>query len=99
MSANSVSPPLLFTVRADSSEYLAGMARNELSECHSRLPRLNRRCRLSRASGLPSLPRLDTSFMPVVRRRSAGLVTLPPRAFSMAPKLRLKAICCSSVMF
>ena len=65
MSANSVLPPFAFTTRADSSEYLAGIARNELSECHSMLPRLNSRWRLSRGSGLPSLPRLETSFMPV----------------------------------
>ena len=51
------------------------------------LPMLNRRWRLSRASGLPSLPRLETSFMPVASRLSCGLVTLPPRASSMAPKL------------
>ena len=97
MCANSVLPPFLFTTRAERREYLAGMARNELSECQSMLPMLNRRWRLSRASGLPSLPRFDTSFMPVARRLSCGFVTLPPRASSMAPKLRVNAICCSSV--
>ena len=61
------------------------------------LPMLNRRWRLSRASGLPSLPRLDTSFMPVTSRLSCGLVTLPPRASSIGPKLTVNAICCSSV--
>ncbi len=73
MSANSVSPPLGFTTRAESSEYFAGIARNELSECQSMLPRLNMRWRLSRGSGLPSLPRFDTSFMPLESRLSSGL--------------------------
>ena len=93
MSANSVLPPEGCTTRADSSEYLAGIARNELSECHSRLPRLNRCTRESRSSGAPSLPRLDTSFMPSGSRLSSGLVTLPPRASSSGPKLRLNTIC------
>ena len=68
MSANSVLPPLGFTTRADNSENFAGIGRNELSECHRQLPRLNRWVRLSRGSGLPSLPRLETSFSPEVRR-------------------------------
>ena len=76
MSANSVLPPFGFTTRADSSENFAGIARNELSECHRRLPRLNRRRRSSRRSGLPSLPRLETSFeagrQPVVLRPGHG---------------------------
>ena len=37
--------------------------------------------------------------MPVARRLSWGFVTLPPRASSMAPKLRVNAICCSSESF
>src|SRR6266545_2372561 len=98
MSANSVFPPFGFTTRADSREYLAGMARNELSECQSMLPRLNARSREARSSGRPSLPRLETSFMPTCRRLSSGLVMLPPRASSRRPKLRLNAICCSSVI-
>jgi hypothetical protein len=36
-------------MRADSSEYFAGTALNDESECHSRLPRLNARRRSSRA--------------------------------------------------
>src|SRR5262249_47536965 len=48
MSANSVLPPAGFTTRADSSEYFAGVARNELSECQSMLPRLKSRTRDSR---------------------------------------------------
>src|SRR5882724_4785134 len=99
MSANSVLPPVGLTTRADSSEYFAGTARNELSECQSMFPRLNRRARASRGSGWPSRPRLETSFMPIWRRLSSGLVMLPPRASSSAPKLRLNAICCSSVIF
>ena len=47
MSANSVLPPFGFTTRADSSENFAGIGRNELSECHRQLPRLNRCARLS----------------------------------------------------
>ena len=35
-----------------------------LSECQRQLPRLNKCVRLSFASGLPSLPRLPTSFRP-----------------------------------
>ncbi len=99
MSANSVFPPVGFTMRAESSEYLAGIARNELSECQSMLPRLNKRTRESRSRGRPSRPRLETSFMPTGRRLSSGLVMLPPRASSKAPKLRLNTICCSSVIF
>ncbi len=52
MSANSVLPPLDGIARADSSEYLAGIGLNELSECHSRLPRPNSRRRSSRANDL-----------------------------------------------
>src|SRR5262245_22092494 len=99
MSANSVLPPAGLTTRADSSEYFAGITRNELSECQSRLPRLNRCTRESRSRGRPSRPRLETSFMPTANRRSSGFVMLPPRASSRRPKLRLNAICCSSVIF
>src|SRR6266853_1035901 len=74
MSAYSVLPPTGFTTRAESSEYLAGMGRNELSECQSMLPRLNARWRESRSIGRPSLPRLDTSFIPTCSRRSAGVL-------------------------
>src|SRR5882757_5579706 len=98
MSANSVLPPFGFTMRADSSENFAGIGRNELSECHRQLPRLNRCARWPFGSGLPSLPRLETSFRPVWSRESSGLTTLPPRGFSRSPKFSAKAICCSSVM-
>ena len=37
-------------------------------------------------------------FRPVTRRLSCCLMTLPPRASSMAPKLRVNAICCSSLI-
>ena len=73
MSANSVLPPIGFTTRAESREYLAGIARNELSECQSMLPRLNRRWREARSSGRPSRPRLDTSFMPDLEALVLGL--------------------------
>ena len=54
--------------------------------------------RLSGGSGLPSLPRLETSFSPVESRESSGLMILPPRGFSRSPKFSANAICCSSVM-
>ncbi len=47
---------------------------------------------------MPSLPRLDTSFMPSTRRLSSGFVMFPPRAFSIGPKFSVNAICCSSLM-
>src|SRR5919206_392137 len=97
MSAYSVLPPTGFTTRAERSEYFAGIARNELSECHSMLPRLKRRCRESRSSGAPSRPRFETSFIPTWSRRSSGAVMFPPRASSSGPKCWLNAICCSSV--
>ena len=49
MSANSVLPPLDGMRRACSSEYIAGIVLNELSECQSRLPIANSRRRSSRA--------------------------------------------------
>ena len=60
-------------MRPDSSEYFAGIALNELSECHSRLPRLYSRRRLSRASGWLSLSRLDTSANAGSQPQLAGL--------------------------
>src|ERR1700754_3092755 len=68
MSANSVLPPFGLTTRADSSENFAGIGRNELSECHRQLPRLNRWTRLAvlaevgdvvEAGGEPRILRLD----------------------------------------
>ena len=50
-----------------------------------------------RGSGLPSLPKLETSLSPVWSRESSGLTTLPPRGFSRSPKFSANAICCSSV--
>ena len=93
MSANSVLPPAVATVRAERIEYFAGIARKDESECHSRLPRLNMRRRSSRASGLPSLSRFDTSIMPDFRRSSCGFVMLPPKVPSISPKFWVNAIC------
>ena len=73
MSANSVLPPLSTTTRPERSEYFAGIARNELSECQSWLPRLNSRRRSSRASGLLSCPRFETSSISGLSRCSCGL--------------------------
>ena len=61
MSANSVLPPFDGTLRACSSEYFAGIALNELSECHRRLPIENSRRRSSRAIGRLCWSRLETS--------------------------------------
>src|SRR5258708_12981872 len=101
MSANSVLPPFGLTTRADSSEYFAGIGRNELSECHRQLPRLNRCTRLSRGSGLPSLPRLGTSLRPVVSPASPSLAPVPPRPPSRSPNLRAQPTSsppCSSLL-
>src|ERR1700745_4080818 len=67
MSANSVLPPLGFTTRADNSENFAGIGRNELSECHRQLPRLNRKARLSRGRGFPSRAEVGASVEAVSR--------------------------------
>src|SRR5215831_12678493 len=96
MSANSVLPPLDVTLRACSSEYLAGTTLNELSECHSRLPMEKRRRRSSRAKGLLSLSRLDTSAKVVGRRYSCGARNPVPIASSSSPRLREKASCSAS---
>src|ERR1700741_4079734 len=72
MYANSVLPPLDGTLRACSSEYLAGIALNELSECQRRLPSANSRRRSSRAKTLWSLSRLDTSANVVGGRAQTG---------------------------
>ena len=83
MSANSVLPPFDGIERACSSEYFAGTTLNELSECQSRLPMANRRRRSSRANGLLSLSRLETSANVVGRRWSSGRRRLVPMASSM----------------
>ena len=71
--------------RADSSEYFAGTALNELSECHSRLPRLNSRRRSSRASSLLSLSRLETSLhVHATSRRSCALRDVAGRLLQRA---------------
>src|SRR5487761_1897737 len=70
MSANSVLPPADGITRADSSEYFAGTALNELSECHSRLPSENSRRRSSRDRTWPLLSRLEMSLTMAARRRS-----------------------------
>jgi len=97
MSANSVCPPRSTTIRPDSSEYFAGTARYELSECPSRSPRLNIRRRLSLASGRCWLSRvrgvLHVERQPSLRRvgdAAAGDA-------SSDPKFRVKAHCASSV--
>ena len=72
MSANSVLPPLPGIVRACSSEYFAGVGLNELSECHSMLPRLNSRRRSSRARISLSLPRFEMSPISGASRRSSS---------------------------
>src|SRR4030081_2480579 len=64
MSANSVLPPFGFTMRADSSENFAGIGRNELSECHRQLPRLNRWTRLSGGSGFPAFAEIGNVVQP-----------------------------------
>ena len=97
MSANSVSPPSVVTMRPLRIEYLAGTARNEASECHSRLPSEAMRRLLSRASFLPSLSRLETSAK-AGSSRSSELRTVELAPSSSAPKLRVKASCCSSLM-
>ena len=53
MSANCVLPPFDGMLTACSNEYFAGIALNELSECHSRLPMANSRRRSSRAQEPP----------------------------------------------
>src|SRR5207237_8547121 len=94
MSANSVLPPVGFTTRADSSENFAGIGRNELAECQSQLPRLNRAARLSRGNGLPSLPRLETSLRPELSRESSFLTTVQPRGVARSPQFSAQASCC-----
>ena len=72
MSANSVSAPQLGMTRPESSEYFAGIGRNELSECHSRSPSLKNQMRSSAERMLPSLSRLEKSAMPGPSRCSWG---------------------------
>ncbi len=60
--------------RAESSENFAGIARYELSECQSSLPRLNMRRRSSRASTLLSLSRFEMSAMSKDSRRSLSFM-------------------------
>ena len=72
MSANCVLPPFDGMLMACSSEYFAGTALNELSECHRRLPMANSRRRSSRAYGVLFLSRLETSAKVVGRRVLVG---------------------------
>ena len=98
MSANSVFPPSEGIIRADKSEYLAGMTLKELSECHSRVPRLNSRRRFSRPSTWLLASRLEISLMCAPSRwflASASAFV----ASSNSPKLRENAIWVSSVSF
>ncbi len=84
MSANSVLPPADGMSRADSSEYFAGTALNELSECHSRLPRLNSRRRSSRARSWLFLSRLEMSLTSIDSRRSLPLRDVARRLLQRA---------------
>src|ERR1700730_4786441 len=97
MSANSVLPPSVVTMRPLRIEYLAGTARNEASECQRRLPSAAMRRLLSRASLRPSLSRLETSAK-AGSRRSSELRTVELAASSSGLKLRVKTSCCSSLM-
>ena len=99
MSANSVLPPFGFTTRADSSENFAGIGRNELSECHRQLPRLNRWARLIARQRLAVLAEIGD----VVEPGGEPVIFLLGRRcrrarFSRSPKFSANAICCSSVM-
>ena len=77
MSANSVLPPVPGTLRADNNEYFAGIARNDASECHSRLPRAVSRIRSDAARNLPSRSRLEMSAISICgSRRSSGFAHL-----------------------
>ena len=87
MSANSVLPPLDGNT-ACSGEYFAGVALNELSECHRRLPIAKSRRRSSRANSLLSLSRFDTSANVVgsgTHRAPAGSFR-PPLDLAKAPR-------------
>src|SRR5438094_6532917 len=64
MSANSVLAPHEGMMRPESSEYLAGARRKELSECHSRSPSLKNQTRSSADMILPWRSRLEKSAMP-----------------------------------
>src|SRR5216683_3753259 len=84
---------------ACSSEYFAGTGLNELSECHRRLPMANSRRRSSRANGVLSLSRLETSAKVVGRRASLAARRLVPMACSISPRLLVKASCWASSIF
>ena len=68
MSANSVLAPQDGMTRPDNSEYLAGIGRKELSECHSRSPSLKNHTRSWSDMILPDLSRLEKSAMPAPSR-------------------------------
>ena len=94
MSAYSVSPPSSGTSSAASSDALAEIRLNELSECQYWLPR---RKRLSLSSGSVTCRPLRVTFESEivvgrfsVERGSRVLV------FSSAPRRRLNATCASS---
>ena len=97
MSANSVLPPFSGMTRACSSEYLAGVGLNELSECHSMLPRPNSRRRSSRARISFSRPRLEMSAISGASPRCCCRWIPCDVACSSGPKWRLKASCCCVV--
>jgi hypothetical protein len=78
MSANSVLAPHDGRMRPDSSEYLAGIGRNELSECHSRSPSLKNQTRSSADMIRPFRSRLEKSAMPAPSRESLRMRMCPP---------------------
>ena len=75
MSANSVLPPFEGSARACSSEYLAGITLNELSECQSRLPMANCQRRSSRLKDLAVL--VEVRHVGEMRRGQALVVVAP----------------------
>src|SRR5437879_13101866 len=91
MSANSVLAPHEGMMRPESSEYLAGAGRKELSECHSRSPSLKNQTRSSADMILPWRSRLEKSAMPGPSRWSSRLRMWPGLLYcSSSPKLSVK---------
>ena len=91
MCANSVLPPRDGIRTARRSEYFAGSALNDESECHSRLPIAKRRLRSSAPNGLLLPSRLDTSANVPGRRKSAAVRSVFPIVFSSGPSALVKA--------
>src|SRR5260370_36537582 len=87
MSANSVLPPFDGTLRACSSEYFAGIALNELSECHRRLPMADSRRRASRADGGVVFSGVGAAAEGGGRRAPLGAPRLVALGCSVSPQL------------